>query len=199
MIVVTSDKKALANLQRELDNLARDLDSDDRKGLRREMRAGAKDAAEIVAFAARARAPVGSKRTVHARDGTIVKINPGRLRKSIKPRVDVGRGKVAVVAGVRERDRFKGSTATRYRKPYWAAWSEFGHDLFAGGPKGVAARRGRLFRGTPTPGRGRRVGRVEGREFMQKAMDDKAAQARRVMQRSLDDLISRYNRRIKRR
>ncbi len=196
MLDVKVDRRALANLQAELRAISRDLPDGDRKPLRAEMRAGMRRAAEMVAAEARRLAPVGPERTVTARDGTRVKIRPGRLRKSIRASVDPMRGRVAVVAGVRRRDLHKGSTVTRYRRPYWAAWANYGHDVYAGGAKGRLRVRSRVLRGTWSS-HGRKVGRVAGARFMGRAMAAKAAAARREMQASLDALIRRYNRRIK--
>lgn len=199
MLSAKVDKKALRNMNAELRRLSKELpDTEDRKALKNEMKEGMKEAGEMVAEEARRRAPVGHERTVVARDGTRVKVKPGRLKKSIKVKIDALKGKVAIVAGVREKDRFKGSTATRYRRPYWAGWSNWGFWIVRGGPwhkvkgprRSTSAAEGR---------RGRRVGRHDGARFMDKAVDAKAKQARRVLQRRLDELIRRYNRRIKRR
>ena len=83
MLKVEADKKSLANFQRDLHRLSKDLGDEDGKAFRAEMRRGAKAAAEVVAAEARRRVPVGKERTVTARDGTRVKITPGRLKKSM--------------------------------------------------------------------------------------------------------------------
>ena len=195
MLTVEADPKALAGLVSDLDRLARALpDEDDRKGMRGEIRAAAVDAAEAVVAEAQKLVPVGKHRTVVARDGTRVSITPGRLRKSIKASVDPFRGRVSVVAGDRAKRQDVG-TATAYRRPYWAGWVNYGHDQYVGGAKGRLRVRSRALRGTRS-GTGRRVGRVKGSLFMNRAMDNQASNARRIMQRGLDDVIRKYNRKF---
>lgn len=194
MIKVEADKKSLAEFQRDLHRLSKDLGDEDGKEFRREMRQGAKGAAEIVAAEARRRVPVGKRRTITARDGTRVHITPGKLKKSIKPKVDPYRGRVAVVAGVPQRLRNQGSTATKYRRPYWAAWENFGHDWVELGTRvRRVSRTGARVLGISRT----RVGRYKGSGYLSKAMSAKSREAQKELERSLQDLLDRYNRKFK--
>ena len=173
-VKVDYDRKELNRMIDDLNDLAKDLGTEDGRELRRELRAGAKRAAEIVAADAKPRTPVGKRRKVTARKGQgRFWVNPGRLRKSVKPEVNIRRKTVAVIAGVKKGDKFKGSVATRYRRPYWAVWEEYG-------------------RAKPYD-----AGEVKGEFYMTDAMDAKAAAARREMERGLNEMLARYNRRLR--